>query len=143
MTDLPSLYAEAEDLGIEVDDFPMGYAEALSIPMGRGAIALDPFKLKSVADEKYKLAHEMGHCVTWSFYNRFSPFDVVEQHERRAEKWAIKKLVPKDELFAQFRKGIVASWELAEFFNVPEAFLIEAVEYYRSKDFINEPQSDR
>ena len=78
------------------------------------------------------LAHELGHCVTGSFYNRYSEFDVIAKHERRADKWAIKKLIPEDELNDAFEHGIVEPWDLAEYFNVTEDFIIKAVEFYRA-----------
>ena len=64
---LSELYQLAEDNRIEIDYFPMRQAVSLSLP--EGFIAMDVDKLMDTADEKACLAHEMGHCLTGSFYN--------------------------------------------------------------------------
>ena len=132
MVETDELYCYADSQGIAIDRVPMNYAEALSVPVGNGAVAIDPFRIRSFADEKVKLAHELGHCATGSFYNRYSPFDVVGRHERRADKWAIKKLVPKDELDAAVSSGHVEVWDLADYFGVTEGFIRKAVRMYRN-----------
>ena len=111
MTDLVELYRLAEGARIGVDRFPLGSVEALSLQDGSGRchIALDPAQLRGTADEKRKLAHELGN---------------------RAEKWAIKKLVPKDELCEAYLEGVTAAWELAERFGVPEPFMRRVMAYY-------------
>lgn len=130
MVDVDELYGYADDAGISVDRFMMSNAESLSEPIGNGAIAIDPFRIKSAADEKVKLAHEIGHCERGAFYNRHSPFDVVAKHENRADRWAIKKLVPKDELDVAVADGRIELWELAEYFDVTEDFMRKAVALY-------------
>lgn len=131
-----SLYIFAEEHGIDIDWRPMQNAESASICMscGKCAIAVDPRKLRTVSDENVKLAHELGHCETGSFYNLYSPFDVQQKHENRADRWAIKKLIPKDELNNAVRHGNTELWELAELFDVTEDFMRKAVEYYKSKE---------
>lgn len=131
MTSLDDLYSYAEQEGISVEYFMMSYAESLSVPVGAGAVAIDPFRVKSIADEKMKLAHELGHCGTGSFYNRYSPCDLVAKHENHADKWAIKKLVPKDELERTVSEGHTELWDLAEIFDVPEDFMRKAASLYR------------
>lgn len=135
MVDVDELYNYADAAGITVDQFMMSYAESLSEPIGNGAIAIDPFCIKSFADERVKLAHELGHCETGSFYNRYSPFDIVARHERRADKWAIKKLVPKDELDVAVSSGCIEPWDLAERFGVTETFMRKAICMYQQITF--------
>ena len=98
---------------------------------GECYIAIDPRKVASAADEKTKLAHEMGHCVTGAFYNVYSPWDIRQRHENRADKWAIKKLIPKDELELAVADGRTDIWELAEFFSVTEDFMRKAISLYK------------
>ncbi len=131
MVELDDLYDYADEHDISVDLFSMNYAESLSEPIGNGAIAIDPFKIKSSADEKVKLAHELGHCEVGAFYNRYSPYDLVERHERRADKWAIKRLIPKLELDSAVAAGRSGVWELAELFNVTEDFMRKAIAFYQ------------
>lgn len=126
------LYALADQMRVEVDAFELGSREALSVmDDDQCYIAIDPFKLASNADEKTKLAHELGHCATGAFYNQYSPYDLRARHERRADKWAIKKLIPKDELDAAVADGRTDIWELAEWFGVTENFMRKAVCWYQ------------
>ncbi len=124
--------ADAEHIAVYSFDLPQTHSLSLMNNDGSCAVAIDPFGLNSTKDEKIRLAHELGHCVTGSFYNRYSDFDIKAKSEYRADKWAIKKLIPKDELQAAFEQGYTEPWDLAEYFNVTEEFLIKAVNYYRS-----------
>lgn len=81
-------------------------------------------------EQLVRKAHELGHCITGSFYNRYSRLDIISRHEYRADRWAIKKLVPEDELEQCFKQGITEIWELAEYFGIPEEFMIKACKLY-------------
>lgn len=93
-------------------------------------IGIDDSQELSGAELLVHKAHEVGHCVLGAFYNRYAAFDVVSRHEQRADKWAIKKLIPEDELIEQFEIGLTEVWELAEYFGVTEDFMIKALELY-------------
>lgn len=133
MIDVDDLYDYAESHGIETDYFNTKYAPALSVLIdGEMCIAINPAMIESTADEKVKLAHEIGHCETGSFYNRRSPNEIIKKCENRANKWAIKKLIPKDELEKAVKNGIIEFWDLAEHFNVTENFIRKAILFYWS-----------
>lgn len=134
--DVICLYEHAEQQGVDIDWLSFLRAEALSVRFDDGhcVIAINPNKIQTAADEKVKLAHELGHCETGSFYNSYSPFDVRRKHETRADRWAIKKLIPKDELETAVQGGYTELWELAEYFNVTEPFIRKAVEYYKAQE---------
>lgn len=127
---LNDLYDIAENADIDIECIRLNHMQCFSMPLdGMDYIFIDPFQLKSVCDEKVKLAHEIGHCVTGSFYNEFSALDIRAKHERRADKWAIKKLIPKDELKKACR-FCANRYELAEHFGVTEDFMQKALDYY-------------
>lgn len=132
MIDLLELYRIADQEGITVDCFELAKKESLSMMDHDGEcfIAIDPLKLTSSDDEKAKLAHELGHCVTGSFYNRHAACDVRQKHENRADKWAIQNLVPASELNAAVADGRTEIWDLAEYFGVTEEFMTKAVCWY-------------
>jgi hypothetical protein len=129
---LIDLYVYAEEKGIDVDWVSMRKAESLSaeLPDGSLCIAMDPWKMESIAKEVVALGHELGHCSTGAFYNRFSKRDIMQKHENRADKWAIKKLVPMEELDAAVAEGHTELWDLAEYFGVTEDFMRKAVCWY-------------
>ena len=132
MTTLLDLYEYAEDQGIDVDWVPLEQATSLSIPLPDGTcyIAVDPWCLRTLADEKTKLAHELGHCETGSFYNRYAKLDLRQKHENRADKWAIRQLVPEDTLDQAVADGYTDLPSLAEHFCVTVPFMRKAVCWY-------------
>nr|DAQ53964.1 MAG TPA: IrrE protein [Caudoviricetes sp.] len=110
----------------------MNECESISVLQdGNCFVAIDPMKLQSETEEKEKLSHELGHCATGAFYNRYAACDIREKHERRANIWSIKKLVPKDELLKALDDCFCANrFELAEHFGVSEDFMQMALDYY-------------
>ena len=133
--ELLELYQLADENNISVYSFDLPQTLSMSVRETDGscAIAIDPFGLDSTKDEMILLAHELGHCVTGSFYNRYSDLDIREKSEFSADKWAIKKLIPKDELQIAFKQGYTEPWDLAEYFNVTEEFVIKAFNYYKNQ----------
>lgn len=140
MVDLSKLYQLAEDENIEVDCFDLKKREALSMMDDNGDcyIAINPYKLRSTQDERVKFAHELGHCITGSFYNIYATVDHRQRHENRADKWAVRKLIPKDELECAVAAGYTEIWELAERFGVTEHFMQKAVCFYMNGNLATE-----
>lgn len=132
MITLAKLYQIAEEKDIEVDCFELRKREALSVMDDNGAcfIAIDPYKLSSQQDERMKLAHELGHCITGSFYNQYAAVDCRQRHENRADKWAIQRMITECDLQSAVDLGITEPWELAEHFDLPEDFIRKAIHYY-------------
>lgn len=125
---ITELYCVAERMHVEVDAFDLKNRDALSLMDDELCyIAINPFKLTSTAEEKTKLAHELGHCATGAFYNQYSTYDLRARHENSADKWAIKKLIPKDALDSAVSDGRTELWELAELFGVTEDFMRKAI----------------
>ena len=69
--------------------------------------------------------------MTGSFYNRWAACDVREKCEKRADKWAVESLVPRDQLEAAIADGRVEPWELAEYFDVTEELIRKAICWYK------------
>ena len=128
MTHLQRLYETADGLGLQICYFPMENNTAISTP--DGFIGMDVERLENSAGELVCLAHEMGHCLTGSFYNRYTPYDLRQRHENRADKWAILQLVAEDALDEAVAEGCCEIWNLAERFGVTEQFMQKAVCWY-------------
>lgn len=123
------LYRIAERDGVTVQRFLLSSNKSVSLLSGKRLfIGLDG-KI-SGADEKVCLAHELGHCETMSFYNMYSPCDIRGKHERRANVWAIKKLIPRRKYFWALRHGYDNIYLLAEYFGVTPEFAQKTVDYY-------------
>ena len=124
-----NLYRIAERQGITVDRFPLSENASVSVKDGdKLFVGLD--NALCGVNERVCLAHELGHCETYSFYNIHSPFDVRAKHERRADMWAIKKLVPKTVLKKALKSGYDNVYSLAEYFSVTTDFMQKAIDYY-------------
>ena len=128
MTRLTDLYRKAEELDIRVIQFPMASLRAVSTP--DNFIGIDPDKLED-REELVCLAHEMGHCATGSFYTSDATMLDRTRQEQRADRWAIRQLVPLEELKNLLRSGVDRWDEAAEHFQVTEEFMRKAVAFYR------------
>lgn len=129
MTRLQGLYETADGLGLQICYFPMGQITAISTP--DGFIGMDVDKLENTAEETVCLAHEMGHCLTGSFYTVESSLCQQRRCEERADRWAMGRLVPLEELKGLLEHGVTRPDELAEHFGVPERFLRKCVQFYK------------
>lgn len=129
---LMELYDLAENNNVKVSCFELNTVPCLSMQDDdyNCYIAIDPMQLNTQLEEKEYLAHELGHCVSGAFYTRSSPLEVKGQKEYRANLWAIKKLVPENELKTAIKNGNIELWQLAEYFEVSEYLIKFAVDYY-------------
>lgn len=130
--DVRSLYELAQQQNIEVMSFPMPENGSMSIMLDGGScvIGMDESVLDGDVQERVHLCHEIGHCVTGSFYNIHAAMDCRQRHENRADKWAVSFLIPVDSLDEAVAEGCTETWELAERFGVTEEFIKKAVCYY-------------
>lgn len=127
-----SLYDIADQENIEVIQYPMKENGSMSVMLEDGScyIGMDASVLDAGAQERVHLGHELGHCVTGSFYNIHAAVDCRQRHENRADKWAITNLIPIDDLDQAVADGCTEVWDLAEHFGVTEEFMKKAVCYY-------------
>ena len=126
------LYDLAKQQNIEVLQFPMEKNGSMSIMADDGScyIGMDESVQDGNVQERVHLGHELGHCITGSFYNIYAAIDHRQRHENRADKWAVKHLIPVDDLDDAVANGCTELWELAERFGVTEQFMQKAVCYY-------------
>ncbi len=130
------LYDMASDNNIPVDEECPESIIAMSVRFSNGkkVIALTDFeKYKYSENNKMKhtklecFAHEMGHCMTESFYAGYSSFDARAKHEYRANKWATDFIIPFEDLCEAVKNGIRETWALAEHFGVSQSFIEKAI----------------
>ena len=132
MKNITKFHQIAEEREIAIYEFPLQKQEALSLmdQDGRCYIALSPNTLRGEADKTTKLAHELGHCITGSFYNPYTPYDLRQKHENCADKWAVRQTVPEEEMVNAVAEGYSPFWELADYFCVTIAFMKKAICFY-------------
>lgn len=126
------LYQEAKDADIPILilDIPKTGSMCMQSESGRCYIGMDYGVLPEESVRRVHLAHELGHCKTGAFYNRWAARDVRKKHENQADKWAVNKLIPVDELDQAVADGHTELWDLADHFGVTEEFMRKAVCWY-------------
>lgn len=127
---LNELYTIADNNNISVYYFPLSPMQSLSLPE---TIAIDVTQLDTALEEKGLLAHELGHCLTWSFYNISSKYNTRSRMEYRADRWVIHNLIPFSEFYEALQNGITERWQLAEYFDVTEDYIDKAITMYEQK----------
>lgn len=130
--EISALYKIAQQNNVEVLRFPLPETESMSIMTDAGAcyIGMDESVVDGGPQERVHLGHELGHCITGSFYNRYAAVDYRRKHENRANKWAVQQLIPVEDLDVAIAQGYTEIWELAEHFGVTEDFIQKAVCFY-------------
>lgn len=130
--DILNLYELAKQENIEVLQYPLHDNGSLSFMSNNGCcyIGIDGSVQDGNAKERVHMGHELGHCMTGSFYNRYSNLDCRQKHENRADKWAVLHLITADALDDAVAAGCTEIWELAEHFGVTEPFMRKAICYY-------------
>ena len=124
MTDLDAYAAER---GIDVFYDAIPETVAMAVP---GALCLDWSLLASDAARAVCLAHELGHVETGAFYSRGAPELDRRRAELRARRWAIRRLLPREDLLSALRAGVTSPWDLADRFSLPEPLIREALSLY-------------
>ena len=128
------LYKIADNQGITVDFADMPTVQSACITIGgKKFIAMDKGVRYGSAEEKVKLAHEIGHCENEGFYFLGEQDEARKSKEKRADLWAILNLVPLKELELAVKSGKEDISLLAEHFGVTEAFMQKALQYYSEK----------
>lgn len=88
----------------------------------------------TTVERKCILAEELGHYF-------FTVGDIIDQRdirnkkqERTARRWAYRKLIPPDLVNKAIKEGHTKTYEMAEYLEVTEEFLKDAIEEYFCKE---------
>ena len=129
---LENLYQQALNSGISVENFDLpATVSAAARVEGKYYIGIDRSRIETSYEEAEHLAHELGHCKTDAFYGEGE--EKRGRSERRAEEWAIRRLVPPKRFDEAIRQGCREVWEFAEELNLSCAFAEKVMSYYREK----------
>lgn len=115
-------------------DLPENGSISLRFPDGRTVIGLDRKKMETRREVQH-LAHELGHCMTGSFYNLDSPYDIRCHHEYRANKWAAMLLMPPKEVQGLLSEGCEV-WQIADHFDVDLEYAVRTLQLYQENDLL-------
>ena len=83
------------------------------------------------SEEKFcVLAHEYGHCESGTTHKLDSEFQLIGQHENRANRAAVYEFLPVEKIKDAFKHKYFDYWEIADYLDIPEAFVKMAIEIY-------------
>ena len=122
--------AQQQNIEVLVHAMPENGSMSMMLEDGKCFVGMDASVRDGGIQERVHLSHELGHCMTGSFYNIYAAIDYRQRHENRANKWAIQTLIPVEELDDAIAEGCTEVWELAERFQVTEDFIRKAVCLY-------------
>lgn len=131
MDRLLSLYRKLNSDGVRFYLWPLQEDKAVTMEVGGTyGIFMDFDNIQSSKEETTIVAHEGGHASTGATHKVCSPIDLVEKHEYKAWKWAVKNYITEDELDDAVANGHTDIYSLAEYFGVTEDFMRKAVCWY-------------
>ena len=97
---------------------------------GYYAIFLDFSKIRSTRLIRGVCIHELGHVATGALHKVDSPYELVERSEYRAKRWTAEQFLTEEAFREAFRLGYTELWQLAEYFDLPERDVQEALAYW-------------
>lgn len=104
---------------------------------GHYAVFLDFSKIRSTRLLRGVCYHELGHAATGALHKVDSPYELVERSEYRANRWAAEQYLTDEDFRAAFSEGYTEPWQLAEYFDMPEPDIINALTYWTERKGIN------
>ena len=94
-------------------------------------IAID--KNLTEADKASVLAEELGHHAT-TYGNIIDQSSVINRkQERRARVWAYYLMLQFEDIIRAYEHGCQSRYDIAEYLNISEEFLQDAINYYKDK----------
>lgn len=123
------LLKESDSAGLIVKEKPLKYNDG-RIKGRRVAIRKD---IKTTTEKGCILAEELGHYHT-------STGDILNQNdisnrkqELHARAWAYDKMIGLNGIISAYKHGCRTKYDIAQFLDVTEGFLYDALKYYSSK----------
>ncbi|UZT82931.1 ImmA/IrrE family metallo-endopeptidase [Caproicibacterium sp. BJN0003] len=131
MVEFSDLYKEIQGHEISLYQYDAGEVKSATIELNKQyGIFIDITRFSSLAETKRAIAHETGHCVTGCTHKVSSSLDLVQKHEYKANRWAVKRFLPFEQIQAAIQDGYTKPWQLAEYFGLPEPAIKWAIHYY-------------
>ncbi len=143
MFELSDFYNHCRENDVDVILYPGCPRKAATVrDANRYAVFLDLAQIPSTRLLKGICYHELGHVGTGTLHKVSSPYETVERSEYRANRWAAEHFLTADDFRTAFAEGCAELWELAEYFDLPEDDIKNALHYWtecRGIDFNKSP----
>ena len=134
MFELSHFYNYCQKNNVEIISFDGMPAEGLTMRIREDyAIFLDFSQIQSTRLLKGICYHELGHAGTGALHKVSSPYETVERSEYRANRWAAEHFLPPEDFREAFAAGYTELWQLAEYFDLPERDIKNALTYWTER----------
>ena len=130
MYELTDFYEYCQSHGIEVGLHPLPAAAMTLRDGGEYCVGLDFSKLGTIRALRTVTMHELGHLRTGALHKVDSPYQLVAQSEYRANAESFGRYLNPQMLRQAMRAGFREPWELAEYFDLDEACIRQALYYW-------------
>ena len=97
------------------------------------AIFLDFSLIRTMRQLRSTCLHEQGHAATGALHKVSSPYETVERSEYRANRWAAENYLTASDFREAFATGYTELWQLADFFDLPEQDIKNALSYWTER----------
>lgn len=133
MTNLNHMYDAINQEGISIYNYNIpfnGKAATIEIS-GKYGIFVDYNKFNDKDEEFIVLSHEYGHCKSGTTHRICSDSNTKAKHEYKANRQSILTFLPINKLKEAFSKGYLMAYEIAEYLDLPEQFVMMAIGHYK------------
>ena len=138
MFELSQFYSYCQQNAVDVIPYMDMPSPGATIRDGEDmAIFLDISAIGSLRDLKGICLHELGHAATGALHKVGSLYETVGRSEYRANRWAAQQYLSVEAFYEAFDTGCRDLWELAEFFDLPEQDIKNALSYWTERRGIN------
>lgn len=93
-------------------------------------IIVDEDKIQDTSSMNTVLVQELGHYYSGSYYKTYSPYELIEKLEFKADKRAWQKFFPYNKIKELMKKGLTTVTQIAEYYNVEVPYMARCLNYY-------------
>ena len=134
MFELSQFYADCRARNVLVIPYDGAPAPGTTIrDRGKYAVFLDFSKIRSTRLLRGVCLHELGHVATGALHKVSSPFELWERSEYRANRYVAQRFLTKEAFQDAFEAGCQELWQLAEYFELPEEDVKNALTYWTER----------
>ena len=101
------------------------------------AVFLDFSKICSARLLRGVCSHELGHLATGALHRVDSPYELVERSEYRANRYVAQRFLTEEAFREAFAAGYTELWQLAEYFDLPERDIKNALTYWSERQEVD------
>lgn len=134
---LASVYRKIDENGIKIFPCDAPDIKAATIEINKHyGIFINRKLIKNSYEEFLVATHEYGHCMSGATHKLNSKFDLVSQHEYKADRRAVLDFLPVESIKNAINNGCHTVYEISDYLDIPEEFVLTALKHYTAMELI-------